>query len=157
MVTDCLSISDVLVKALLGSGATHCFVDSSLVSEHHLPTNPLPQPMPPRLFDCSYAPKNTVYETLCMKLPFPFPSKALPVSFLVTPLDPDISAVIGLRWLRQYNPLVDWANNRIEFRNSEISTPASAFLAPEWSCRGFTRIVRILMPPTSVWRHVQTV
>jgi len=130
MVTDCpdsfllgLTISDIPIKALLDSGATHCFIDSALVSDHCLPITPLPQPMRLRLFDGSYASENIVYE---VTIPVSFaPGKILPVSFLVTPLDPEISAVIGLRWLRQYNPLVDWANNRIDFRTSFIPTPDS--------------------------------
>jgi len=131
MVTDCpdsfllgLTISDIPVKALLDSGATHCFIDSALVSDHRLPITPLPQPMRLRLFDGSYASENIVYE---VTVPVSFaPGKILPVSFLVTPLDPEISAVIGLHWLRQYNLLVDWANNRIDFRTSFIPTPDSS-------------------------------
>jgi hypothetical protein len=108
-----LNISNLSVKALLDSGATHCFLDSALVSDHHLLTTLLPQPMCLRLFDGLYAPDPILYE---VTIPVHFtPTKVLPVSFLVTPLDPDVSAVIRLRWLRQYNPLVDWANNRIEF------------------------------------------
>ena len=57
-----LDISNVSMKALLDSGATHCFIDSSLVSNHHLPTKPLPQPMCLRLFDGSYASENIAYE-----------------------------------------------------------------------------------------------
>jgi len=130
MVTDCpdwfllgLTISDIPVKALLDSGATHCFIDSALVSGHRLPITPLPQPMHLRLFDGSYASENIVYE---VTIPVSFaPGKILPVSFLVTPLDLEISAVIGLRWLRQYNLLVDWANNHIDFQTSFIPTPDS--------------------------------
>ena len=53
-----LKFSNISIKALLDSGATHCFIDSSLVSDHRLPTNPLPQPMRLRLFDGSYASEN---------------------------------------------------------------------------------------------------
>ena len=93
-----LKISDLSVTALLDSGATHCFIDSTLVSDHRLPTNLLPQPMHLRLFDGSYASENIAYE---VTVPVSFaPDKVLPVSFLVTPLDSEISAVIGLCWLR---------------------------------------------------------
>jgi hypothetical protein len=108
-----LNISNLPVKALLDSGATHCFIDSALVSDHHLPTTLLPQPMWLCLFDGSYAPENILYE---VTVPVHFtPTKVLLVSFLVTPLDPNVSAVIRLCWLHQYNPLVDWVNNCIEF------------------------------------------
>ena len=92
-----LKVSNISIKALLDSGAMHCFIDSLLVSNHHLPTTPLPQPMRLRLFDGSYAPENILYEVV---VPVHFaPDKVLPVSFLVTPLDPNVPAVIGLCWL----------------------------------------------------------
>jgi hypothetical protein len=40
-----LTISNLSVKALLDSGATHCFIDSTLVSDHHLPATLLPHAM----------------------------------------------------------------------------------------------------------------
>src|SRR5258708_39479056 len=99
-----LKLSNISIKALLDSGATHSFIDSLLVSDHCLPTTLLPQPMRLRLFDGSYAPEDIQYE---VTLPVYFAhDKVLPVSFLVTPLDPDVSAVIGLRWLRQHNLFV---------------------------------------------------
>ena len=116
-----LKLNNTSIRALLDSGATHCFIDSALVSDLRLPASLLPRPMRLRLFDGSYAPEDILYE---VTVPIQFASATiLPVSFLVTPLDPNISAVIGLRWLRQYNPLVDWANNRIEFRTPQTKEP----------------------------------
>jgi hypothetical protein len=116
-----LNISKISIKALLDSGATHCFIDSSLVSDHRLPSTPLPKPLRLRLFDGSYASELIDYE---VTIPVQFaPGTILPVSFLVTPLDPDISAVIGLSWLHQHNLLVDWVNNRINFRTPDLSIP----------------------------------
>lgn len=51
-----------LIKALLDSGATHCFIDSTLVSDPSLPTTLLPQPMRLRLFNGSYAPDDILYQ-----------------------------------------------------------------------------------------------
>ena len=57
-----LKISDLSVTTLLDSSATHCFINSTPVSDHRLPTNLLPQPMRLRLFDGSYASENIAYE-----------------------------------------------------------------------------------------------
>ena len=114
-----LYINKISIKALLDSGATHCFIDSSLVSDHWLPTHALPQPMHLQLFDGSFAPKPIQYE---VTIPIYFaPGTAIPVSFLVTLLDPDISATLGISWLHHYNPLLDWVNNCIEFWTLEAS------------------------------------
>ena len=119
-----LNIFDVPINALLDSGATHCFIDSTLISDHRLPMTLLPQPMRLCLFDGSYAPEKNLYE---VTVPIYFtPAKVLPVSILVTPLDPNVSAVIGLRWLRQHNLLVDWANNRIEYLLNTTTTWTSS-------------------------------
>jgi hypothetical protein len=149
-----LNISNFRIKALLDSGATHCFIDSSLISDHRLPITLLPQPMRLRLFNGSYATEPILYE---VTIPVYFtPAKVLSVSFLVTPLDPDVSAVLGLCWLRQYNPLVDWANNRIEFRTPDISTPvppAPPCLStpPAFSAPPAFWLHRLLQPLQPLW------
>ena len=108
-----LSYSKIPIKALLDSGATHCFLNSSLVSDHQLPVRTLPQPLRLCLFDGSFSADPIVYE---VTLPIRFDhTHTIPITFLVTPLDPDITAVLGISWLRQLNPLIDWASSRIHF------------------------------------------
>jgi len=119
-----LSYSNIPIKALLDSGATHCFLVSSLVSDHRFPVRTLPQPLHLRLFDGSFSADPIVYE---VTLPIRFDhSHTIPITFLVTPLDPDITAVLGISWLRQLNPLIDWASSRIHFRTPVLSSPPPA-------------------------------
>ncbi len=115
-------IANIPINTLLDSGATHCFIDSTLVSNHCLPMTLLSQHMCLHFFNGLYAPEKILYE---VTFPVYFtPTKVLLVSFLITPLDPNVSAVIRLCWLHQYNPLVDWANNCIEFQTPNISALA---------------------------------
>src|SRR5258708_2242728 len=124
-----LSYSKIPIKALLDSGAMHCFIDSSLVSDHCLPAQPLSQPLRLCLFNRSFATNPIKYK---VTIPILFaPGQVIPVSFLVTPLDPDISAVIGISWLCQHNPLIDWANNCIHFHAPELSIPSLPITDPE--------------------------
>jgi len=108
-----LSYSNIPIKALLDSGVTHCFLDSSLVSDHRFPVRTLPQPLHLCLFDGSFSADPIVYE---VTLPICFDhTHTIPITFLVTPLDPDITAVLGISWLRQLNLLIDWASSHIHF------------------------------------------
>jgi len=108
-----LSYSNIPIKALLDSGATHCFLDSSLVSDHRLPVQTLPQPLCLRLFNRSFSTDPIVYKvTLLIRFDH---THTIPITFLVTPLDPDITAVLGISWLCQLNPLIDWASSHIHF------------------------------------------
>jgi len=57
-----LSYSKIPIKTLLDSGATHCFINSSFVSDHWLPVRTLPQPLHLCLFDRSYSADPITYE-----------------------------------------------------------------------------------------------
>jgi len=126
-----LSYSKIPIKTLLDSGATHCFINSSFVSDHRLPVCTLPQPLRLRLFDGSYSTDPITYE---VTIPILFDvDRTIPVTFLVTPLDPDVSAVLGISWLCQHNPLVNWATSRIHFPSPDLSSPSSPVVSPSVS------------------------
>jgi len=92
-----LSYLKIPIKTLLDSGATHCFINSSFVSDHWLPVHTLPHPLHLHLFDGSYSTDPITYK---VTIPILFDvDHTIPVTFLVTPLDPDVSAVLGISWL----------------------------------------------------------
>ena len=57
----------------------------------------------------------------------------IPVTFLVTPLDPDVSAVLGISWLCQHNLLVNWVTSHIHFPTPDSSFPSSPVISPSVS------------------------
>ena len=113
------TISDsVSAPALIDSGSSHCFIDSSFVSHYSVPTQNI-SPVQLRLLDGS----DNTFITQKMEMPIVFPTgETFFVEFLVTPLDPNCPLVIGHRWLRQHNPLIDWSRSIITFRTSEPTT-----------------------------------
>jgi len=126
-----LSYSRIPIKTLLDSGATHCFIDSSFVSDHRLPVCTLPHPLRLHLFDGSYSPDPITYE---VTIPILFDvAHTILVTFLVTPLDPDISAVLGISWLCQHNPSVNWVTSCIHFPSPDLLFPSSPVVSPSVS------------------------
>ena len=101
-----------IIPTLIDSGSSHCFIDSSFVLGHELPVSDV-TPKCLHLFDGTYG--TTIKQET--DLPVKFPSReTLSIRFLVTPLEPSCSAVLGYNWLAHHNPLVDWATSSITFR-----------------------------------------
>ena len=71
-------------------------------------------------------------------MPVVFPTgETFSQDFLVAPLDPNCPLVLGHRWLRQHNPLIDWTRGLITFRTSSSSTmpaPTGSFSPQAKAC-----------------------
>ena len=99
----------LLIKALIDSRSSHCFIDPKFVKRHKLPMTTIP-PIGLHLFDGTC---NSII-TQTMELPVTFPTgEVLTLTFYVTPLNSSCSVVLGYNWLKQYNPLVDWKSGHI--------------------------------------------
>ena len=102
-------------SSLIDSGSSDCFIDSSFISSHSIPTYPIP-PVQLRLLDGSLASTISSMATL----PIVFPSReTISLDFYVTTLDSSCEAVLGYNFLDRYNPLIDWNKKVLTFRTSE--------------------------------------
>ena len=106
------SIPNIRIQTLLDSGSTHCFLDTSFVSDHKLRTSDI-GPIPLRLFDGSS--NSEIRHSVDLVICFPT-GEQHSVTFFVTPLDASCNAVLGHNWLTRYNPLIDWVLSSITFR-----------------------------------------
>jgi len=103
---------DLSFLSFLDSGSTRSFIDEGYVAEHNLPSIPIP-PIPLRLIDGSMRPPITSALTLSVQFPC---GTTHSIRYLVTQLDSDFPAVLGLDWLTQHNPLIDWVDRSVTFR-----------------------------------------
>jgi len=97
---------DLSFLSFLDSGSTRSFIDKGYVVEHNLPSIPIP-PIPFCLIDSSMCPSITSALTLSIQFPC---GTTHSIRYLVTQLNSDFPAVLGLDWLTQHNPLIEWVD-----------------------------------------------
>ena len=114
-----LRTSDLRVpsKAMIDSGATFNFLDSDFVRVNKLPTLALPVPIP--CFTVDGKPLNSgpiahyvLLESVHTNPYLPCPS---PPAFYIVSC-PRFPVILGLPWLKEVNPSIDWAKQSISAR-----------------------------------------
>ncbi len=108
----------VNTTTLLDSGATTNFINENFVQEHHIRTHDLPSPQPLFNVDGTLNKAGTVNKYASLKLTIRKHTERIP--FTVTNIGSD-NAIIGLTWLRQHNPSIDWKNGHITLPQCPIT------------------------------------
>lgn len=103
------------VRCLVDSGATANFISSSFVSLHHIPTVTLPQYQLIRLADDSTHKTNLIVDNLTLFIH----SIPIQTSFLLFP-DLSYDIILGMSFLKQYNPIIDWQVLSLTFPNQSL-------------------------------------
>ena len=111
------------ITTLLDSGSTDCFIDSRFAINNQLPLENLEKPLRLSLFNGSTASQGLILQSTTLDVTFPCGTRHR-VCFLLTPLDPSASAVLGYSWLIQTNPSINWITQEINFRTPEKENPS---------------------------------
>jgi hypothetical protein len=111
----------VCTLAMLNSGATAVFINERFVSQHNILCYLLTRPIALYNIDGSInkAGSLTHFAHLTMNIGSKYTKK---LDFLITDLDPE-DIILGLPWLRQINPKVNWDTGTIELPDSLETDP----------------------------------
>ena len=114
--------ADVSYSTLIDSGATRSFVDRTIAEKFPQNVTELEHPIPLELFDGQPTSAGEITKTYKDTISF-IDGTIQTVEFLVTRLHPTAPVVLGLPWLKQFNPDINWSDLSLAFRegNARIS------------------------------------
>jgi hypothetical protein len=122
-VHSCVNIIENKVTALLDSGAQGKFIDESIVDRDK--KRKLIQPIKIRNIDGTTNKSGNIKWEIRLK--YQIADQKFDEWFYITNLG-DQKMILGLPWLRQYNPLIDWSKGAIEKFNWKTTRSASGEL-----------------------------
>ncbi|THG95850.1 hypothetical protein EW145_g7892 [Phellinidium pouzarii] len=100
----------VLSNALIDSGAEGKFINSKFIAKHHIPVQKLIKPIPVHNVDGTPNQSGTI--THYTLRPLLFRNKLTLAFLLVTSLGKE-DIILGLPWLKQHNPIINWKEGTI--------------------------------------------
>src|ERR1700726_2364570 len=103
-------------RVLLDSGTELCFIDTKFASCLHLPKTPV---TPREVIFINWT--TSVWGTEAFWLSIRLSAMdSTAVMFVITDPDPSCDVILGMNWLFQHNPLVDWITGQVTPRPSTI-------------------------------------
>jgi hypothetical protein len=106
-----LHFPNLSFSCMINCGSSHYFIDSHYAKVNHFPIVSIPR-MRLHLIDRS----SPSYIMRATNIFVQFPCRTThQVRFLITKLDTEFSAVLGLDWLTLHNLLINWADSSVTF------------------------------------------
>ena len=114
-----LHFPNLSFSCMIDCGSSHCFIASHFAEVNHSPIISIPW-MKLCLIDGS----SPSYITCATNISVQFSCRTThQVRFLITKLDTEFSAVLGLDWLTLHDPLINWADTSVTFRGHPNISP----------------------------------
>jgi Retroviral aspartyl protease len=114
-----LHFPNLSFSCMINCGSSHCFINSHYAKVNHFLIISVPQ-MRLCLIDGS----SPSYITHATDISVWFPCRTThQVRFLITKLDTKFPTVLGLDWLTIHNPLINWADSSVTFRDHPDTSP----------------------------------
>ena len=110
-------------QILLDSGAEGLFMNRTFVEKHHIPLIPLSRHIVPRNVDGTTNESGKI--THCTWAHIVFDDQQLLTRFLITNTGKH-DVLLGLPWLKEHNPNIDWKSGRIYIPKQTMNQKLSA-------------------------------
>jgi hypothetical protein len=116
-----LHFPNLSFSCMIDCGSSHCFIDSHYAKVNHFLIVSILQ-----IRLCLIDGSSPSYILCTTDISVWFPCRTThQVRFLITKLDTKFSAVLGLDWLTLHNPLINWADSSVTFRDHPDTSPVT--------------------------------
>jgi len=119
------------MNALIDSGAGGTFIDKKFTEQNGIALIPIEKKI--QIFNADRTENNSGIIEHCIWLKIQMGKKKISTRFLVTELGKD-KMILGLPWLKQYNPKIDWNTGKVDIDSIHMENTFS---------RMFTRSVEL--------------
>jgi len=99
------------MNALIDSGAGGTFIDKKFTEQNGIALIPIEKKI--QIFNADGTKNNSGTIEHCIWLKIQMGKKKISTRFLVTELGKD-KMILGLPWLKQYNPKIDWNTGKVD-------------------------------------------
>jgi len=110
------------MNALIDSGAGGTFIDKKFTKQNGIALIPIEKKI--QIFNADGTENNSGTIEHCIWLKIQMGKKKISTRFLVTELGKD-KMILGLPWLKQYNPKIDWNTGKIDIDSIHIENTFS--------------------------------
>jgi len=109
----------VTIKAMIDSGATEDFIDHEVCNKHGIKM--IKAKNPREIYLADGKPRAMGPVTLITKVPMDLSSHRKLATFQVANLQ-NHEVILGMSWLREHNPTIDWNDKRMTFNSERCTT-----------------------------------
>ena len=127
-----ISSPPISTQALIDCGASDSYIDESFLKSHRLQSSPLDEPVYLTLFDGKPSSAGPILSQITPDLLFP-DGTVTTSPLLVTSIPKSLPIVLGMDWLQEFDPSINWKALTMTFPSSSQTMHFSPVPLPSGS------------------------